>query len=436
MIRKILGIFTIFIFLSTSSYADLTAEVTSGVIQKPLVTVVSNNIVDDFSQGVNSVITADLNNNGAMEANDDIKYEIKSSHDVPWKDINSDYVVLTNYKKNSSDNFSVEVIILKRNDTSYIRSVSYNGISTSLERVLAHKIANYAYKAITGDEGFFLTKLAYVKVTNPYSRYGRVYELVVSDYDGNNKHTILRQTDNPIATPSWSHDGKFIIYSSYVGGSMGIYTIELATGKVREIAKFKGINSAPSFSPDDKSIVLALSKGYSEQTNIYVMNLANKDLKQLTINGINTAPQFSPNGSTVVFTSDRGGKPNIYMAAVNSKYPQSSLVTTRTYQAFDPNYTPDAKNLVFMYQKGRGEGTQIAKLNLANNSIDVLTKGKADASPTVSPYGDMAAYISTNSRGYTSLSMVSLDGEKQFSVDSSNDAKTLLQSPSWSPKNF
>ncbi|MDE5023006.1 translocation protein TolB, partial [Francisella tularensis subsp. holarctica] len=77
----------------------------------------------------------------------------------------------------------------------------------------------------------------------------------------------------------------------------------------------------PSFSPDGKEIALALSKGYSDQTNIYLMNLATKALKRITIIGINTAPKFSPNGQSIVFTSDREGRPNIYVASVNSKYP-------------------------------------------------------------------------------------------------------------------
>ncbi|MDE4972260.1 TolB family protein, partial [Francisella tularensis] len=76
---------------------------------------------------------------------------------------------------------------------------------------------------------------------------------------------------------------------------MGVYTLEIATGKVPRITNSKGINSSPSFSPDGKEIALALSKGYSDQTNIYIMNLATKALKRITRNGINTAPKFSPN---------------------------------------------------------------------------------------------------------------------------------------------
>ncbi|MDE5041552.1 translocation protein TolB, partial [Francisella tularensis subsp. holarctica] len=77
-----------------------------------------------------------------------------------------------------------------------------------------------------------LTKVAYVKVSNLYARYVRLYELIISDYDGYNNHVVLRQTDNPIATPSWSNDGRDIVYSSYSVGSMVVYTLEIATGKV------------------------------------------------------------------------------------------------------------------------------------------------------------------------------------------------------------
>ncbi|AEB27309.1 tolB protein precursor, periplasmic protein involved in the tonb-independent uptake of group A colicins [Francisella cf. novicida Fx1] len=434
--RKIIAGVLIFVFLISNLYADLVAEVTTGVIQKPLVTIVSDNVVDQFPQQVNSVIVADLNHNAKLQANDTIKYEIKQKQNVPWKSLKSDYVVLTKYTKNSYNNYTVEVQILKRNDTSYLQAITYKNINVSLMRTLAHKISNYVYQKLTGNQGFFLTKLAYVKVSNPYARYGRLYELIISDYDGYNKHVVLRQTDNPIATPSWSNDGRYIVYSSYSGGSMGVYTLEIATGKVTRITNYKGINSSPSFSPDGKEIALALSKGYSDQTNIYIMNLATKALKRITINGINTAPKFSPNGQSIVFTSDREGRPNIYVASVNSKYPQSSILSTKIHQAYEPNYTPDGKNIVFMNQSSRTSGTQIADFNLANGSVTNITNGKADSSPTVSPYGDMVAYISTNTRGYSSLDMVSLDGDNHFNIETADNGNILIQSPSWSPKNF
>ncbi|ACD30461.1 protein TolB [Francisella tularensis] len=434
--RKIIAGVFIFVFLISNLYADLVAEVTTGVIQKPLVTVVSDNVVDQFPQQVNFVIVADLNHNAKLQANDTIKYEIKQKQNIPWKSLKSDYVVLTKYTNNSYNNYTVEVQILKRNDTSYLQAITYKNINVSLMRALAHKISNYVYQKLTGNQGFFLTKLAYVKVSNPYARYGRLYELIISDYDGYNKHVVLRQTDNPIATPSWSNDGRYIVYSSYSGGSMGVYTLEIATGKVTRITNYKGINSSPSFSPDGKEIALALSKGYSDQTNIYIMNLSTKALKRITINGINTAPKFSPNGQSIVFTSDREGRPNIYVASVNSKYPQSSILSTKIHQAYEPNYTPDGKNIVFMNQSSRTSGTQIADFNLANGSVTNITNGKADSSPTVSPYGDMVAYISTNTRGYSSLDMVSLDGDNHFNIETADNGNILIQSPSWSPKNF
>ncbi len=89
-----------------------------------------------------------------------------------------------------------------------------------------------------------------------------------------------------------------------------------------------------------------------------------------------------------------------------------------------------------MYQSSRSSGIQIADFNLADGNIATLTKGRSDSSPTISPYGNMIAYISTNSKGYSSLDMVSLDGDNQFSVDTANSGNTLIQSPSWSPKNY
>ncbi|GAB4221802.1 MAG: PD40 domain-containing protein [Francisella sp.] len=434
--KKTIVIFSIFILFLSNLYADLVAEVTTGIIKKPLVTVVSNNVIDQFPQQVNSVIVDDLNHNAKLQGNDSIKYEISQKQDIPWKNIKSDYVIFTKYTKNAYNNYTVEVQILKRNDTSYIQSVTYKNINIALMRNLAHTISNYVYQKITGSQGFFLTKIAYVKVTNPYARYGRLYELIISDYDGYNKHIALRQKDNPIATPSWSNDGRYIIYSSYSGGSMGVYKLEIATGKVTRITNYKGINSSPAFSPDDKNIAIALSKSYSDKTNIYIMNLATKSLKRITINGINTAPKFAPNGNSIAFTSDRGGRPNIYVAPVNSKYPQSSLLTTKIYQGYEPNYTPDGKKIVFINQDSSKSGTKIAYFDLETGDLKNITKGTSDSSPTVSPYGDMVAYISTNIKGYSSLQITSLDGDNNFNIVDADNGNVLIQSPSWSPKNF
>ena len=434
--KKVIMCLSVVILLISNSYAELVAEVTTGVIQKPLVVVVSNNVVDQFPQDVNSVIDNDLNQNGKLKGSTPIEYEVTQKYSMPWKNIKADYVVYTDYTKNKYNSYSLEVQILKRNDTSYIQSITYKNINVSLKRTLAHKISNYVYNKLTGEQGFFLTKLAFVKVTNPYARYGRTYELVISDYDGYNKHTVLKQRDNPIATPSWSNDGKYLIYSSYSGGSMAVYRLDIGTSKVTRVSNYKGINSAAAYSPDDNQIVLALSKGYSDQTNIYIMNLVNKSLKQLTLNGINTAPKFSPNGKSVIFTSNRGGKPNIYVASVNSKYPQSSRLSSKIYQAYDPSYTSNGSSVIFMYQQSGVKGTKIASFNMATSDINTLTTGMADASPTVSPFGNMIAYISSNSKGYNSLDMVSLDSDSHFGVINADNNNTLIQSPSWSPKNF
>lgn len=436
--RKIIVSLSVIIFFISNSYAELVAEVTTGVIKKPLVAVISNNVVDGFPQDVNSIITDDLNHNSKLKGSNPVKYEVKQKHNIPWKDIRADYVAYTKYTKNKYNNYSVEVKILKRSDNAYVRSISYKNINVSLKRALAHKISNYIYKKLTGEQGFFLTKLAFVKVTNPYARYGRTYELIIADYDGYNKHTVLRQKDNPIATPSWSNDGRYLVYSSYSGGSMAVYRLNIGTAKVTKISNYKGINSSPAYSPNDDKLTLALSKGYSDQTNIYVMDLANKSLKQLTINGINTAPKFSPDGKNVIFTSDRSGRPNIYVAPVESKYPQSSRLSRKIYKAYEPNYTPDNKSVVFMYQQHGVKGTKIATFNMDTNQLDILTAGKSksDSSPTVSPFGDMIAYISSNSKGYNSLDMVSLDADNHFRVINTDDSDTLIQSPSWSPKNF
>ena len=435
MMKKVLMVLASIIFFINSSFAMLTAEVTNGVIKIPLITIANNNIHSSFATEVNSIVNNDLNHSVKLKANQNIDYSLYDYHKIDWRNIKSDYVVLNKYNQISNSKYNVKVEILNRYNKNYFKSISYNNINIKLDRQLAHKISNFIYKSTTGKKGFFATKIAYVKVKNPYARYGRIYQLIISDYDGYNKLLALSQSE-PIATPSWSKNGKYIVYTSYRNGAMGIYRFQISTGKVKQITNFKGINSSPVFSPNGKYIALALSNGYSEDTNIYTLNLFTKKLKRLTINGINTAPNYSSNGKKLIFISNRKGTPAIYITNLNSRVPQSHSITSSNYQSYSPVFANNDKDVIFMFKQHHQSTTQIAKLNLANNKVTILTNGNNDSSPTVSPYGSVFAYVSNHINGTTDIKIASLNKGLNYTVISNDNGEFLLQSPTWSPVNF
>jgi TolB protein len=93
-------------------------------------------------------------------------------------------------------------------------------------REAAHFISDRVFKYITGIDGSFSTRVAYVL---QYTHDGKTrYRLEVADADGAQARSIL-DSDEPILSPSWSPDGQNIAYVSFEGGKPAIYTQNLAT---------------------------------------------------------------------------------------------------------------------------------------------------------------------------------------------------------------
>src|SRR5690606_29765586 len=124
-------------------------------------------------------------------------------------------------------------------------------------RDIAHQIADIVYEKILGVRGAFWTRIAYVTASGA----GRdtQYALMVADADGYNPQTVVRSRE-PLLSPAWSPDGKKLAYVSFERGNSSIYIQEIATGARDVVASFKGINGAPSFSPDGMRLALTLSR--------------------------------------------------------------------------------------------------------------------------------------------------------------------------------
>ncbi|WP_117002194.1 MULTISPECIES: Tol-Pal system beta propeller repeat protein TolB [Cysteiniphilum] len=424
------------LIVTCSAQARLTINITQGVSsQIPVAVMPFNGQMIKNSQlpdGIAAVIADDLRNSGRIESQTSgFPQQIDNVQQINWSKWSADYVLIGQIDKNNG-HYNITYELASKLSGKVLSARKFTNLQEGQLRLLSHTISNYIYEAITGSKGYFTSKLAYVDVENPYNVKKAVYQLVVSDYDGFNPHVLLRQTKEPIMSPTWSKDGKYLAYVSYHKGGMAIYTIGVYSGERKKVANYEGINSSPAFSPSGTTLAMALSQGYSENTNIYLMNLNNDKLyNKLTLNGINTAPTFSPTGSEIAFVSNRGGNPQIYTTAIDSKYPSSERLTYGAKQAFDPQYTPNGQSIVFMYQKDSSSGTQIAKVDLRDKKITVLTHGSMDSSPSVSPDGNMIIYAQGQPSGGANLAMVSIDGKVQISLPSNTQG--AIQSPAWSP---
>ena len=290
-------------------------------------------------------------------------------------------------------------------------------LAPALTRVTAHRVADEIYEKVTGEKGFFNTKIAYVKKS------GARFDLIVADSDGQNEQSALTSRE-PIISPEWSPDGNRLAYVSFENRKPQVWVHEIYTSKRTLVANFKGSNSAPAWSPNGRelAVVLTLSGG----SQLYIVPSAGGEPRRLaTSSAIDTEPCYSPDGSTIYFTSDRGGGPQIYRIAAGGG--DAHRVTFKGAYNVSPKVSPDGKSLAYVARNG---GLfQVATMDLANGQEQLLTDTVKDESPSFAPNGKMILYA-TEVGGKGVLAAVSSDGRiKQRLSVSAADARE----PAWGP---
>lgn len=348
--------------------------------------------------------------------------EAKNVNLQNWRMLNVDYVVVGKVKAEGKR----YVILFQLLDVYGGKQLLGYSIPVSANylRRGAHQVSDLIYKELTGVPGAFSTRIAFVMAVKD----GDVtrYQLVVADADGENQRTILR-SNKPIMSPAWSPDSTHVAYVSFENDTAEIYEQELSSGKREVVSSRPGINGAPSYSPDGRWLAMTLS---SEAGNpdIWVKNRASGEMQRVTTNpAIETEPVWTPDSQSLYFTSDRGGGPQIYRAKVGERGNKPERVT------FEGNYnaratlSPDGKLLGMVHQDA--EGFHIAVLDLANRSLQILTDGRLDESPSFAPNGAMIIYA-TNLGNQGVLAATSVDGrvQQRLAVQEGD-----VREPAWSP---
>jgi len=253
----------------------------------------------------------------------------------------------------------------------------------------------------------------------------QTYQLIIADADGENPTKVL-QSDRPLMSPAWSADGNWIAYVSFERRVSSIYVQEVRTGKRSMVSARAGINGAPAWSPDGKKLALTLS-GNNGNLDIYLLDLASQALTRITDDpGIDTEAQFTPDGSAIFFTSDRSGSPQVYRQGIGGGERPKRITFTGSYNA-RPRVSPDGKQLaVLTLDNG---AYRIGLQDLANGTLQVLSKGRQDESPSYAPNGAMVI-LAGRERGQGVLQTISIDGQTSFRLNA--DAGEVRE-PVWGP---
>lgn len=339
-----------------------------------------------------------------------------------WRAVGVDAVVVGRLKALGPDAYAVQFQLLDVYQRRQLIGYSIPARRGQLRRV-AHRIADLIYEKLTGERGAFDTQVAYVSVVRGADG-AKVYRLVVADSDGARPRTIVTSRA-PLLSPAWSPDGREIAYVSFESGRPQVFVQTLATGARRVAASFPGLNGAPAWSPDGRRLALALSRDGNPE--IYVLDLASGTLRRLTRDpAIDTEPAWSPDGRWIAFTSDRGGSPQIYRVPAEGGRVER-LTFEGGYNA-RPRYAPDGRSLALVHgARGR---YRIAVLELASGTLQVLTDGRLDESPSFAPNGRMILYATRGPGGRGVLAVVSADGRvRQRLVLQEGE----VREPAWGP---
>ncbi len=285
-------------------------------------------------------------------------------------------------------------------------------------RLAAHRIADEIHEKLTGEKGVNATRIAYV-VKN-----GRRFTLLVTDADGEGGQAALTSNE-PIISPAWSPDGRELAYVSFETQKAVVWSQDLASGERRQVANYRGSNSAPAYSPNGREMAVTLTRDGNSQ--LYLVSRAGGAPRRLTTSSaIDTEPVFSPDGSQVYFVSDRGGGPQIYRVAVGGGNPER--VTFGGPYNISPALSPDGKLLAYVTRQNGG-AFKLVTQELDGGTLRNLTDTQDDESPSFAPNGRLIVYA-TRVQGRDVLMTTTLDGKiKTRLLSSSGD----VREPAWGP---
>ncbi len=284
-------------------------------------------------------------------------------------------------------------------------------------RLAAHRIADFIYEKLTGERGVFSTRLAYV--TRSASR----FNLWVADADGENAQSALASPE-PIISPAWSASGAQLAYVSFESRKPVVYVHEVATGRRRLLANFRGSNSAPAWAPDGRSLAVTLSREGGSQ--LYIIGAEGGEPRRLIESrSIDTEPVFSPDGRTVYFVSDRGGAPQVYRVGAGGGSPER-VTFTGSYN-ISPAISPDGKTLAYVTRAGNAFKLQV--MDLATGTATSITDTTADESPSFAPNGKLIVYA-TRQGGQEALMTTTLDGRIKARLAGQGGD---IREPDWGP---
>jgi len=420
-----------FLFFTFASFSNALTQIDitrSNVSAVPIaIQTFSSNESDErnyYENNIDSVISSDLESCGLFKIIDRESYieELSDLKKVPnfvsWRQLNASILILIDVKNSGGnisatfkvwDVFSQKPLLFKKLNT-----------KTKVWRRIAHKIADEIYTRLTGESGYFDTKIAYVSVTGQGKN--KVRKLAIMDQDGEN-NTYLTNGKSIVLTPRFSKDSSRLIYFSYEDPLRpSIKVLDLRTRNSRQLQEIYGMSYAPRYTPDGKSILFAIEK--KGVSNIYLYNLRSMDMKQVTFcKSICTSPSSSPDQFKMVFNSDMSGGRNLFV--MNLHGTSSKRISFNKGNYTNPVWSPKGNLIAFTKSIGSND-FYIGIMRPDGTGEKIIAHGRLVEGPSWAPNGKAIIFekeiIGENGNTGTKLYKIDIVSRKEQELDTPSDA--------------
>ena len=417
--------------LVTPAHAALTVDVTQGNPQ-PLPIAIPDFVggsPGDAQAGANiaGVIRADLERSGLFRPLDPKGFteHVTNINTVPtfqsWRAITAQGLLTGQATQQPDGRLRVDFRLWDIFGETQMLGVQFFTTPENWRRI-AHMVSDAVYERITGEKGYFDTRIVFISETGPAIK--RVKRLSIMDEDGANP-IFLTNGSYMVLTPRFNPTAQMIAYMSYIGAKPRVYLFDIETGKQEMLGNFPNMTFSPRFSPDGNQVALTLETGGN--SDIYIMDLRTRATRRLTTDpAIDTAPSFSPDGRQIVFESDRGGGQQIYVMNVDGS--GQRRISFGTGRSGTPVWSPRGDKIAFTRQSG---GTfAVGVMNADGSGEHLLTNGYEDEGPTWAPNGRVLMFSRTLQGGRGSqIWSVDVTGRNERRVTTPGSASD----PAWSP---
>jgi len=419
--------------LTCPAHAEIKVDITRGVVEPIPIAIPSFFGADanesQYGRDIAQVVSNDLVRSGLFSAVDPRAF-VQDSNSLlvqprfaDWRVLNTQALVVGRVEAQSDGRLKVEFRLWDVFAEQQMTGLAYFTVPNNWRRV-AHIVADAIYKRITGEDGYFDTRVVYISESGVFNN--RIKRLAIMDQDGENNR-ILSDGRALVLTPRFSPTMQQITYMAYYNNRPRVYLFNIDTGAQTVLGDFDHMTFAPRFSPDGQHVVFSLSENGA--SNIYTMDLRSHHITQLTSGtAISTAPCYSPDGQYITFESDRGGSQQIYVMRANGSDPQRISFGDGKYGT--PVWSPRGDLIAFT--KLHGGSFYIGVIKPDGSGERELVEAWHAEGPTWAPNGRVLMYFkeSPSPQGsHPHLFSVDLTGYNEREIPTPTDGSD----PAWSP---